>query len=246
MLKSKIFSLVIIFFILINTDLSEAKGGRGGGGRSRGRSRGGGGFGGWSGGFYDLEIFFYVLAFVVFLVCVFYCVYGCDDDENKNEKDSYQNSNKRSMVQNQQYLRNQDNDTAINLQPVISRPRKQFPVNKNCDAYYGTKVPSYLPYPIAPVTVPAQNSNKRSIAKRSMVQNQQYLRNQDNETAINLQPVISPPRKQFPVNKNCDAYYGTKVPSYLPYPIAPVTVPAPIPGNQNGTLNNGSSIMTNQ
>jgi len=109
-------------------------------------------------GFYDLEIFLYVLAFVVFLLCVFYCIYGCDDDED--ETNSNQNSNKRSiakrsLVQNQQYLRNQNNETAINLQPIISSPRKQFPVNQNCDTYSGTKVPRYLPYPITPVTVPA-------------------------------------------------------------------------------------------
>ena len=45
MLKLQFICLVVIFFILINTDLSEAKGGRGGG---RGRSRGS--YGGYSGG----------------------------------------------------------------------------------------------------------------------------------------------------------------------------------------------------
>ena len=53
MFTLRIFSLVAIFFILIITGLSEAKGGRGGGSRGgggRGRSRGGSWFGGWSGG----------------------------------------------------------------------------------------------------------------------------------------------------------------------------------------------------
>ena len=46
-MKSQFISLVVIFFILINTDLSEAKGGRGGR-RFRVSSRGSGA--GYSGG----------------------------------------------------------------------------------------------------------------------------------------------------------------------------------------------------
>merc|ERR1711936_410118 len=95
MFRSEFFCLVLFFFILINTDLSEAKGGRGGGrggGQSGGRggSRGwyGGSSGGGGGGSFDLEIFFYVLGggiLVTCIVCCCFCICDVEDDEDYSD-----------------------------------------------------------------------------------------------------------------------------------------------------------------
>ena len=106
-----------------------------------------------------MEIFFYVLVAFTILGCACYYLGGCDDDED----DSYQNSNKESisLKQNQP---SQKNETAINmglLELPISSPRDQFPVNQNPAIYSEGKVPSYLPYSIAPNNVPSPVSGNQ-------------------------------------------------------------------------------------
>jgi len=252
MLRSQFFCLVVIFFILINTDLSEAKGGRGGG---RGRSRGGGWSGGSSGGPIYWEIFFYVACAAVgmiLLVRLCFCLSDyCDDDEN----DSNQHLNQRSiaMAQNRQRQQNNVNEAAINLhrsivtehnrqQPQsnvnetdisqsISHSRKQFLENLPQNSYHGTKLsPTHLSYPIAPRNVPSNGLNQP---------------NSISET-ISMPPTYLPQQlPSAPENHNLNTNYNEQnglisSSTHLPYPITPYDAPPPYPGNPNGAWINGS------
>merc|ERR1711881_732290 len=184
MLRSETFCLVLIFFILINTDLSEAKGRGGGGGRGGGRSGGGsrsggrggsrgyyggsrgyygGSSGGGGGGSSDLAIFLYILGGVVgflLLVWCYYCV--CDvtnDDEDYSSRHS--NENNVAMEQNRQHQQNNSGNTAIDMQPTRHQPSNQFQNNLPQNTYHSTKLsPTHLPYSIVPDAPPPYPGNQ--------------------------------------------------------------------------------------
>jgi len=257
MLRSQFFCLVVILFILINTDLSEAKGGRGGG---RGRSRGGGWSGGSYGGSFGWENIWYIVASVagvILFVCLLWCcINNCDDDED----DSNQHLNQRSiaMAQNQQRQQNNVNEAAINLhrsivmehnrqQPQsnvnetdisqsISHSRKQFLENLPQNTYYGTKLsPTHLSYPIAPRNVPSNGLNQPNSISETISMSPTYL----------PQPLPSAPENHN-LNTNDSEQNGLISSStHLPYPIRPYDAPPPYPGNPNGEWINGSWV-TNQ
>jgi len=161
MLRSEIFCLVVIFFILVNTDLSEARrrGGGRGGGRSGGRggSRGwyGGSYGGGGDGYFDWLIFLYVFGGIVGFILLIWCCCSCGvcDDEDK----SYENSNENNiaMEQNRQHLQNDCSSTAIDVQPTIHQSSNQFQDNLPQNTYHSTKTsPTHLPYSIVPDAPP--------------------------------------------------------------------------------------------
>jgi len=163
MFRSEIFCLVLIFFVLINTDLSEAKGGRGGGrggGRSGGRggSRGwyGGSSGGGGGGSFDLEIFFYVLGGGILVTCIVCCCFCiCDVEDDEDYSDRHSNENNIATEQIQQHQQNDSDNTAIDMQPTRHQSSNQFQDNLPQNTYHSTKLsPTHLPYSIAPVDVP--------------------------------------------------------------------------------------------
>jgi len=124
MLRSEFFCLVVIFFILVNTDLSEAKRGGGykgyrsrpsGGGYKGYRSSSGGG-GGGGGDWKELLITLAGIAGFIFLFfCIFcYCCGGYDDcrelyNLRKNAKE------RPAMEPNRQNLRNNSSNTVIDM-----------------------------------------------------------------------------------------------------------------------------------
>jgi len=167
MFRSEIFCLVLIFFVLINTDLSEAKGGRGGGrggGRSGGRggSRGwyGGSSGGGGGGSFNLEIFFYILGGAVGWCLLCWCCHypislPCDVEDDEDRSDRHSNENNIATEQIPQHQQNNSDNTAIDMQPTRHQSSNQFQDNLPQNTYHSTKLsPTHLPYSIAPVDVP--------------------------------------------------------------------------------------------
>jgi len=151
MLRSEIFCLVVIFFVLVNTDLSEAKGR--GGGRGGGRSGGRGGSRGWYGGSYGGggdEI--NGAEFLLRARCCSVCDVMNDDEDN-----SYENSNENNIVmeRNRQHLQNDCSSTAIDVQPTIHQSSNQFQDNLPQNTYHSTKTsPTHLPYSIVPDAPP--------------------------------------------------------------------------------------------
>jgi len=173
MFRSEIFCLVLIFFVLINTDLSEAKGGRGGGrggGRSGGRggsrgwyggSRGwyGGSSGGGGGGSFDFQLFLYIVVGIfgvlLLLCCCYYVCSEYDEQIDKYNSDQHSHQSNIAIEQNQQHEQNNSDNTAIDMQPTRHQSSNQFQDNLPQNTFHSTKLsPTHLPYSIAPVDVP--------------------------------------------------------------------------------------------
>jgi len=213
-MKLQFVSLVVIFFILINTDLSEAKGGRGGG---RGRSRGSyGGYSGGGGGSFDWEIVLYIIggiAGLFFLVwfCTFICEY--DDEEDYHPKENLGGIDRGSAVMHENHQHQQRNETAMNMQPTT-----QFQENLPQDSPYGMKLsPDHLSYSISPVNVP-----------------QNVPANYISETVP--QPLPTAPLGHENHNLTTyDNFQNGPILSHtqLPYSITNVAVPPPYPSNQS-------------
>merc|ERR1712062_864050 len=224
MLRSETFCLALIFFILINTDLSEAKGRGGGrgGGSGRGGSRGwyGGSFGGGGDGF-DWELFFIIVGVifgVLFLATCIYVYFIEDDDRIFMQK---------MIEQNQQHQQNNSDDTHLpypTIATVDATPpyqssnqfQENFPQNTNNGEVLS---PTPLPYSIAPVDVPPPYPGNQS----GTWKNGSWMTNQ--------------PNNQFQDNFPQNTSHGAIVSStHLSYPtIATVDAPPPYPGNQSGT-----------
>jgi len=214
-MKLQFVSLVVIFFILINTDLSEAKGGRGGG---RGRSRGSyGGYSGGVGGSSDWEIVLYVIggtAGLYFLVM--FCTYICEyDDEEDYPKENLVGINRGSTTMHENHQHQQRNETAMNMQPT-----SQFQENFPQDSPYGMKLsPDHLSYSISPVNVPQNGQNPANYISETVPQPQPTAplgpENHNLKTYDNFQngPILSP--------------------GPLPYSLTNVAVPPPYPSNQS-------------
>jgi len=211
-MKLQFVSLVVIFFILINTDLSEAKGGRGGGRRGSGGSYSGGG-----GGSFDWEIFLYIIGGIVgfcVLVCCCVCIFESADDED-TPKENLGGINRDSTAMHENHQRQQRNETAMNMQPT-----SQFQENLPQDSPYGMKLsPDHLSYSISPVNIP---------------QNGQNPANYISETV----PQPLPTAPLGPENHNLKTYDNSHngpilSPGPLPYSITNVAVPPPYPSNQS-------------
>jgi len=151
MLKAQSMFVAVILFILINIDLSIAKGGREGGGvrGSRGGYRGYGGssYGRGVGSFDWTLLVGVIIGIVVFCFLCWICCPVCSSDE-ENERNVHHDSNGiniRSMVvpKNQQRY---SNETSMNMET-----RNQFHENLSRNSHHVTKLsPRHQSYPISP------------------------------------------------------------------------------------------------
>jgi len=216
-MKLQFVSLVVIFFILINTDLSEAKGGRGGG---RGRSRGS--YGGYSGGgggsleFWEIVLLIGGIAglFLLVWLCTCICEYDGGFHGDTYTKENLGGINRGSTTMHENHQHQQRNETAMNMQP------SQFQENLPQDSPYGMKLsPDHLSYSISPVNVPQNGQNPANYISETVPQPQPTAplgpENHNLKTYDNFQngPILSP--------------------GPLPYSITNVAVPPPYPSNQN-------------
>jgi len=152
MLKAQSMVVAVILFILINIDLSIAKGGRGGGGGrgSRGGYRGYGGssYGGGGGSFDWTLLVGVIIGIVVFCFLSWICCPFCSSDE-ENERNVRHDSNGidvRSMVVPKNQQRN-SNETSMNMET-----RNKFHENLSQNSHHVTKLsPHHQSYPISPL-----------------------------------------------------------------------------------------------
>jgi hypothetical protein len=215
-MKLQFVSLVVIFFILINTDLSEAKGGRR---RFHVSSHGSG-----AGGSIKLwQILLYViggLAPFIVLMCFCCCCSDFFIDCTESSLRDYPEENlgginRGSTTMHENHQHQQRNETAINMQPM-----SQFQENLPQDSPYGTKLsPDHLSYSISPVNVPQNGQNPANYISETVPQPQPTAplgpENHNLKTHDNFQngPILSP--------------------GPLPYSLTNVAVPPPYPSNQS-------------
>jgi len=219
-MKLQFVSLVVIFFILINTDLSEAKGGRrrfhvSSFGSGAGYSGGGGG------GYMEIwEILLIVIGCIAgffFLVCFCTCICEYADEEDYPKENSG-GINRGYIIEDfthENLQHQQRNETALNMQPRI-----QFQENLPQDSPYGMKLsPDHLSYSISPVHVPSNGQNPAKYVSETVPQPLPTVplgpENHNLKTYDNFQngPILSP--------------------GPLPYSITNVAVPPPYPSNQS-------------
>jgi len=215
MFRSQFFCFVVTFFILINTDLSEA-------------------YGSWSDEHnpYGLEIWLPIfIPLGVFLCC--WCCMCCticsSDDDNINETAINMHRNIVMEEHYQQHQQNNVNETAINLQPSIPQATNQFQENLPQNTYYDAKLSStHLYYPIAPRNVLSNGPNQPNYI--SVTISPTYL------------PQPLPEWPSAPENHNLSAYDNEQNGSILSSTHRHYDPPPPYPGTPNGAWINGSWV----
>jgi len=230
MLRTKSIFLVLILFILINTDLSVAKGLGGGipggtpppllpgsrGGGSRGGYKGyGGSYYGGGGGSFNWETLMYVvIGIVVFCsLCCMCCLCVCA--EKDNERNISHNSNEienRSIVV--QEIPQRYNEASMNAEI-----RNQFHENLSHNSHHITNLsPHHLSYPISLVNIPPNEQNQSYYASGAV-----------------SQPLDTVP--QVPENHNLKAKENLENGTILSHSLTQEAVSPPYPSNQGTWIN---------
>jgi len=219
-MKLQFVSLVVIFFILINTDLSEAKGGRR---RFSVSSRGGGAgystahIGGGSIEFWQVALIVIGCSSPLYVLWCYrdFCINSTESSLRDYPEENLGGINRGSTTMHENHQHQQRNETAINMQPT-----SQFQENLPQDSPYGMKLsPDHLSYSISPVNVPQNGQNPANYISETVPQPQPTAplgpENHNLKTHDNFQngPILSP--------------------GPLPYSLTNVAVPPPYPSNQS-------------